>query len=245
MIGQRAPLRARLTALRWGALIIVSGVSGSRRTRGQRCGWRAPRDGPLFSRRIVHSFRAFRPAVVATAFALLAVAACSDSPTKGGNNGTPAAIAISAGNNQVGMPGTPLAAPIAARVTNAQGNPVSGKAVDFTVTRGGGTVASAIGDHRQQRRRADVVDARQWQRQAAGEGDGRLARADGHGDGGYDAVAVPAGGAGHRQRRRHHLDQRHRRHHGAERRGAGRGAGIDHQQHSFRGAAGLADLHAR
>lgn len=77
------------------------------------------------------------------AFALLAVAACSDSPTKGGNNGTPAAIAMSSGDNQVGMPGTPLAAPIAVRVTNAQGNPVAGKPVDFTVTRGAGTVASA------------------------------------------------------------------------------------------------------
>jgi len=96
-----------------------------------------------FPRRIVHSFRAFRPSAVATAFALLAVAACSDSPTKGGNNGTPAAISISSGDNQVGMPGTPLAAPIAARVTNAQGNPIAGNAVAFTVTRGDGTVASA------------------------------------------------------------------------------------------------------
>ena len=41
------------------------------------------------------------------------------------------------------MPGAALAAPIAARVTNSQGNPVAGKAVDFTVTRGDGTVASA------------------------------------------------------------------------------------------------------
>lgn len=81
--------------------------------------------------------------MVATTFALLAVAACSDSPTKGGSNGTPAAIAINSGDNQVGMPGTPLAAPIAVRVTNAQGNPVAGKPVDFTVTRGAGTVASA------------------------------------------------------------------------------------------------------
>lgn len=81
--------------------------------------------------------------MVATTFALLAVAACSDSPTKGGSNGTPAAIAISGGDNQVGMPGSPLAAPIAVRVTNAQGNPVAGKPVDFTVTRGAGTVASA------------------------------------------------------------------------------------------------------
>lgn len=81
--------------------------------------------------------------MVATTFALLAVAACSDSPTKGGSNGTPAAISISSGDNQVGVPGTPLPAPIAVRVTNAQGNPLAGKSVDFTVSRGEGTVASA------------------------------------------------------------------------------------------------------
>ena len=80
---------------------------------------------------------------MATAIALLAVAACSDSPTKGGNNSTPAALSISSGDHQVGMPGAALAAPIAAKVTNSQGNPVAGKAVDFTVTRGEGTVASA------------------------------------------------------------------------------------------------------
>jgi len=96
----------------------------------------------LSPRRIVHSFGAFRPSVVATTFALLAVAACSDA-NKGSDHSTPAAIAISSGDNQVGMPGTPLAAPIAVRVTNAQGNPVAGKPVDFTVTRGAGTVASA------------------------------------------------------------------------------------------------------
>ena len=81
---------------------------------------------------------------MATVFALLAFAACSsDSPTKGGNNSTPAAVTISGGNNQVGVPGAPLAAPVAARVTNAQGNPIAGSPVAFTVTRGDGTVASA------------------------------------------------------------------------------------------------------
>ena len=80
---------------------------------------------------------------MATAFALLAVAACSDSPTKGGNNSTPAAVTISSGNNQVGIPSTQLPTPIAARVTNAQGNPIAGNAVSFTVTRGDGAVSSA------------------------------------------------------------------------------------------------------
>ena len=81
--------------------------------------------------------------MVATTFALLAVAACSDGPNKGGDHSTPAAIAMSSGDNQVGMPGTPLASPIAVRVTNSQGNPVAGTSVDFTVARGEGTVASA------------------------------------------------------------------------------------------------------
>ena len=94
-------------------------------------------------RRIVHSSRAFRPSAVAAAFALLAVAACSpDKGTNSGNHSTPAAIAISSGNNQVGTPGATLATPISARVTNSQGNPLSGQAVTFAVTRGGGTVAA-------------------------------------------------------------------------------------------------------
>lgn len=80
---------------------------------------------------------------MATAIALLAVAACSDSSTKGGDHSTAAAITISGGANQTGTPGAPLAQPIAARVTNSQGNPVAGKAVSFAVTRGGGTVASS------------------------------------------------------------------------------------------------------
>lgn len=91
----------------------------------------------------VHSFRALRPSVLAVAFAFAAAACGSDGPANGGNNSTAAAVAISAGNNQVGMPGAPLATPIAARVTNAQGNPVAGKPVTFTVTRGSGTVAAA------------------------------------------------------------------------------------------------------
>ena len=73
----------------------------------------------------------------------IALTACgSDGPSKGGNNSTAAAIAFSAGNNQVGMPGTPLATPLTARVTNAQGNPVSGQVVTFAVTRGGGSIAA-------------------------------------------------------------------------------------------------------
>ncbi|MFL5560266.1 MAG: Ig-like domain-containing protein [Gemmatimonadaceae bacterium] len=90
----------------------------------------------------MHSSRAWRPSVLAVAFAFAAAACGSDGPSKGGNNSTVAAISFSTGNNQVGVPGTALATPISARVTNAQGNPVAGKPVDFTVTRGGGSVAA-------------------------------------------------------------------------------------------------------
>lgn len=90
----------------------------------------------------MHSFRAFRLSVAPAALALLAAVACSDKPTGGGDHSAVAAIAIAGGDGQVGVPGSPLPAPIAARVTNAQGNPVGGAAVTFAVTRGAGTVAS-------------------------------------------------------------------------------------------------------
>lgn len=92
-------------------------------------------------RKPVHSFRAFRSAGAAVAFAFALAACGSDGPAKGGSNSTAAAIAFT-GNNQVGMPGVALSAPIAARVTNAQGNPVSGQTVTFTVTRGGGSIGA-------------------------------------------------------------------------------------------------------
>jgi len=79
---------------------------------------------------------------VATAFALLVVAACSDSPTKGGSHNSAATVAVTAGNQQVGNPGAALATPVAVRVTNSQGDPLVGQTVTFAVTRGGGSVAS-------------------------------------------------------------------------------------------------------
>ena len=90
----------------------------------------------------MHSFRAFRLSVAPAALALLAAVACSDKATGGGNHSAVAAISFVSGNGQVGVPGSPLPAPIAARVTNSQGNPVSGASVTFAVTRGEGTVAS-------------------------------------------------------------------------------------------------------
>jgi len=78
------------------------------------------------------------------AFALFVAAACSsDKGTNGGDHSTPAAIAISGGNNQVGTPSTTLATPISARVTNAQGNPLPGQSVSFAVTRGSGTLTAS------------------------------------------------------------------------------------------------------
>lgn len=91
----------------------------------------------------MHSFRAFRPASAAVAVAIALTACGSDGPSKGGDNSNAAAISFSSGNNQVGVPGTPLASPLAAVVTNSQGNPVAGKTVTFTVVRGSGSVAAA------------------------------------------------------------------------------------------------------
>lgn len=55
--------------------------------------------------------------------------------------GAPAAFTIVAGNAQVGVASSPLPQSLVARVTDALGNAVSGQAVAFTVTAGGGTLA--------------------------------------------------------------------------------------------------------
>lgn len=74
---------------------------------------------------------------------LAVVAACGDNPNKPKNLNDPAAIALTSGQAQVGMPGVALPAPIVARVTNSQGNPIANTPVTFSVTRGFGSVASA------------------------------------------------------------------------------------------------------
>lgn len=68
-------------------------------------------------------------------------AACSsdDEDTLGPN--IAAAIAVSAGNNQSDVLGDTLADSVEVRVTNSRGNPVTGAAVTWAVTAGGGTVA--------------------------------------------------------------------------------------------------------
>lgn len=57
---------------------------------------------------------------------------------------TPTSQAVKvSGDNQVGAPGTVLAAPLVAEVLNPNGNPISGATVSFSVTAGGGSVSPA------------------------------------------------------------------------------------------------------
>jgi hypothetical protein len=63
--------------------------------------------------------------------------------TANGDGGAPAALAKRAGDAQVATPGATLPALLQARVTDANDNPVSGVAVAFAVTSGGGTLTPA------------------------------------------------------------------------------------------------------
>lgn len=74
------------------------------------------------------------------AVAVLVVGCSSDGGS--GPGSTPTAIAFSSGSVQTGTVGTALTTPIGARVVDAGGNPVSGVAVTFAVTAGGGSVAT-------------------------------------------------------------------------------------------------------
>ena len=57
--------------------------------------------------------------------------------------GTPAGIAIFAGNNQAAVQGTPVTTAPSVRVTDANGQGVSGVTINFAVTAGGGSVQGA------------------------------------------------------------------------------------------------------
>jgi adhesin/invasin len=61
-----------------------------------------------------------------------------------GNGGPPAALAKAGGDAQVAPAGTTLPALLQVRVTDANGNPVSGVAVSFAVTSGGGHLAASV-----------------------------------------------------------------------------------------------------
>jgi len=71
--------------------------------------------------------------------ALLALAAC-DSPT--GGSSAPARVDVVSGNQQAAVAGTELPQPLVVRVVDARARPVSGRAVTFVVTAGGGHVAA-------------------------------------------------------------------------------------------------------
>lgn len=74
-------------------------------------------------------------------FAVAFAAGCSsddDGPT--GNGGGPQAIAFVSGNQQLGAVGSQLLEPFVVRVTDADGDGVSGVSVDWAVIAGGGSV---------------------------------------------------------------------------------------------------------
>ncbi|HSU18081.1 Ig-like domain-containing protein [Longimicrobium sp.] len=74
---------------------------------------------------------------------LLFAAACSDTtqpaPTPGA--GTPARVAVVAGDAQLGTPGNPLAAPLTVLVADSAGRPVQGVSVVWTVEEDAGTLS--------------------------------------------------------------------------------------------------------
>jgi plastocyanin len=74
-------------------------------------------------------------------FGVLATAQCGGSSSPTGP--TPNAIAVSAGNSQVGAAGTALPESLAVIVRDVSGAPLAGVNVTFTVTAGGGTVSPA------------------------------------------------------------------------------------------------------
>ena len=60
-------------------------------------------------------------------------------------SGSAAGVTIVSGDGQTGLPGATLPQPIVVRVADADGNPVTGAAVTWVVTAGGGSVAPSTG----------------------------------------------------------------------------------------------------
>ena len=81
-------------------------------------------------------------AVPALVLAILA-ASCGDNPNKPVNTNAPASLAVSAGNDQTGLPNAPLATPVAVQVFNGRNAPLANTTVTFNVVTGGGNVANA------------------------------------------------------------------------------------------------------
>ncbi|KPJ88147.1 MAG: hypothetical protein AMS18_13685, partial [Gemmatimonas sp. SG8_17] len=92
----------------------------------------------------------FRFALLATAVVVLSAAECDvqdvidpgQTPTPPGNNPTPTTLVRARGDGQIGTVGQQLANPLVVRVDDQSGNPMSGIAVSFQVTQGGGSVGS-------------------------------------------------------------------------------------------------------
>ncbi len=87
-------------------------------------------------------------ALAAVSSLVLVVAGCggeSDTPVDPGNPGprTPAAVSLATGDQQQAAAGTAVAVPPSVTVRDAQGQPVAGVTVQFTVAAGGGQVAGA------------------------------------------------------------------------------------------------------
>lgn len=74
---------------------------------------------------------------------VLVLAACGGGGTEPEPIGPPTALAVSAGNQQTGMAGQTLLAPIAAKVSDANGRGVPNIPVTFTVTAGEGSIEPA------------------------------------------------------------------------------------------------------
>ncbi|MES2305663.1 MAG: Ig-like domain-containing protein [Gemmatimonadota bacterium] len=81
-----------------------------------------------------HAFRHFRLVAAALGLVALGVTACDDDTT---NSNVAASIAVVSGNTQTGVVGTMVTNPLIVKVTNEDGNPVSGVTVTFASTAGG------------------------------------------------------------------------------------------------------------
>jgi YVTN family beta-propeller protein len=81
----------------------------------------------------------------AAALTVLSFSACGGGGTEPGSIGPPAAVVVSAGNQQTGQAGALLPAPIAAKVTDGGGRGVPNIPVAFAVSVGGGSIETTSG----------------------------------------------------------------------------------------------------
>src|SRR4030088_1044586 len=91
------------------------------------------------SPQIIGGIRRARWAAVVVGLLAAAVGCCTDS-TGPGPHAIPARLDVVSGEGQEGTVGTELAAPLVARVVDANGAPIVGQLVNFRVTAGNGSV---------------------------------------------------------------------------------------------------------